>query len=93
MENFHSSISFDSRNYKWDIRGSIAHARMLGSQGFISPEEREEIIRGLKEIEEEIEEGKCVLEEEAEDIHMNVEKLLIEKIGDTGQKLHACISA
>lgn len=88
VEHFHSSISFDSRLYKCDILGSIAHARMLGNQGVISLEEASEIIRGLREIEEEISQGKVAFEEEAEDIHMNVEKLLISKIGETGKKLH-----
>ena len=88
VEHFHSSISFDSRLYKGDIRGSIAHARMLGSQGIISPEEAGEIIRGLQEIEQDILQGKVAFEEEAEDIHMNIEKLLIDRIGETGKKLH-----
>lgn len=88
VEHFHSSISFDSRLYPWDIRGSIAHARMLGKQGIISPEEAQQIIRGLQEIQENIEQGRVSFEVEAEDVHMNIEKLLIEKIGETGKKLH-----
>ena len=74
--------------YSWEYR-PCADA---GQSGFISPEE-EKNNPGLEGNRGGNRRGKCVLEEEAEDIHMNVEKLLIEKIGDTGQKLHACISA
>lgn len=92
VEHFHSSISFDSRLYKCDIRGSIAHARMLGKQGIIASREAQQIIAALEEIEKEVDEGKIVFEEEAEDIHMNIEKLLIAKIGETGKKLHTARS-
>jgi len=92
VEDFHSSISFDSRLYKQDIRGSIAHARMLGEQGIISKKEAELIIEGLKEIEKEIEEGKITFSVDAEDIHMNIEKILTERIGDAGKKLHTARS-
>jgi len=92
VEHFHSSISFDSRLYRQDIRGSIAHARMLGRQGIISEDDAERIIWGLKEIEREIEKGKITFEVEAEDIHMNIEKILTEKIGEAGKKLHAARS-
>ncbi|NLO89905.1 MAG: argininosuccinate lyase [Clostridia bacterium] len=92
VEDFHSSISFDSRLYKQDIRGSIAHARMLGEQGIISKEESRLIIEGLREIEREIEEGKTEFSVDAEDIHMNIEKILTEKIGEVGKKLHTARS-
>lgn len=92
VEHFHSSISFDSRLYKCDIRGSMAHARMLGRQGIISLEEAQLIIDTLEEIEKDIEAGKIVFQEEAEDIHMNVETLLIQRIGETGKKLHTARS-
>ncbi len=85
---FHSSIGFDCRLYRVDIQGSIAHARMLGRVGVISLDESEEIIAGLGDILEEIESGEVTFTEADEDIHMNVERLLIERIGDAGKKLH-----
>ncbi|NLT93945.1 MAG: argininosuccinate lyase [Clostridia bacterium] len=88
VEDFHSSISFDKRLYYWDIQGSIAHARMLGDAGIIPKEDSRKIIEGLEEILEEIEAGQVEFDLSAEDIHMNVEVLLIKKIGDTGKKLH-----
>jgi len=88
MDDFHSSIHFDYRLYKYDILGSIAHAKMLGKQNIISPEEAETICRALSEILEEIENGTVKFSIEAEDIHMNVESFLIKKIGDLGKKLH-----
>lgn len=88
VEDFHSSISFDQRLYKQDIQGSIAHARMLGQVGVISPVEAEEIIQGLQGILEDIHSGKVKFEVGAEDIHMNVEKLLTERIGAVGKKVH-----
>ncbi|MCD8036808.1 MAG: argininosuccinate lyase [Clostridiales bacterium] len=87
-DHFHSSISFDQRMYKEDITGSIAHAGMLGRQGIISMEDAELIQKTLKEILEDIENGKVVFDEKAEDIHMNVETILIERIGDVGKRLH-----
>lgn len=88
VEDFHSSISFDRRLYKHDVKGSIAHARMLGNIGILSPEETIKIIEGLESILEEIQAGKVEFEVGAEDIHMNIEKLLTSRIGDTGKKLH-----
>ncbi len=88
MEDFHSSISFDQRLYRYDIQGSIAHARMLGNQGIISAEEAQKIIRGLESLIQDIEAGKIEFSKEAEDIHMNVETLLTERIGPTAKKLH-----
>ncbi|MFZ7104360.1 MAG: argininosuccinate lyase [Peptococcaceae bacterium] len=88
VEDFHSSISFDKRLYYWDIKGSQAHARMLGDAGIISQEEAQLMIRGLNDILEEIEAGQVEFDLAAEDIHMNVEALLIKKIGDTGKKVH-----
>ncbi|MCL5780715.1 MAG: argininosuccinate lyase [Firmicutes bacterium] len=92
VEDFHSSISFDRRLYKQDIRGSIAHAAMLGKVGIITPEEAEQIVRGLQEILVEIESGNVEFDIAAEDIHMNVEQLLIAKIGAVGKKLHTARS-
>ncbi|HWQ71570.1 MAG TPA: argininosuccinate lyase [Desulfitobacteriaceae bacterium] len=92
VEDFHSSISFDQRLYKQDIQGSIAHARMLGSIGILSPEETEAIIVALQELLGEIEAGLVEFEIGAEDIHMNIEKLLTGKIGILGKKLHTARS-
>lgn len=88
VDDFHSSISFDQRLYREDIQGSIAHATMLGEEGIIPLEDSQKIIQGLKELLHEIEEGKVVFQQSAEDIHMNVESLLIEKIGEAGKRLH-----
>ena len=88
VEDFHSSISFDQRLYKQDILGSVAHARMLGSVGVISEEEANRLIKGLDEILKDIQTGNVEFEIGAEDIHMNVEKLLTERIGSVGKKLH-----
>ncbi len=87
-DHFHSSISFDQRMYKEDITGSIAHAAMLGKQGVISVEDSELLQKTLKELLNDIEEGKVEFDEKAEDIHMNIETLLIERIGDVGKRLH-----
>lgn len=92
VEDFHSSISFDQRLYRQDIRGSIAHAGMLGRQGIITREEAAAIISCLEEILADIESGKVEFETGAEDIHMNIEKLLTERIGDAGRKLHTARS-
>ncbi|GAW90847.1 argininosuccinate lyase [Calderihabitans maritimus] len=92
VDEFHSSISFDQRLYRQDILGSMAHARMLGTCGIISQEEADKIIKGLEEVLQDIEEGKVEFDITAEDIHMNIERLLIAKIGDTGKKLHTARS-
>ena len=88
VDDFHSSITFDQRLYKQDITGSIAHATMLGRQGIIPMEDTEKIVSGLKDIMQDVADGKVQFELDAEDIHMNVEKLLIERIGDAGKRLH-----
>ena len=87
-DDFNSSISFDQRLYKQDITGSIAHARMLGKQNIINPEEAEQIIDALEAILLDIEAGKIEFSVSMEDIHMNVEAILTERIGDVGKKLH-----
>jgi argininosuccinate lyase len=92
VDDFHSSILFDSRLYRYDIQGSIAHARMLGRQGIITTGEANQIIRGLEEILKEIEAGQVIFSLEAEDIHMNIEQLLIARIGEAGKKLHTARS-
>ena len=88
MEDFHSSIGFDCRMYREDITGSIAHAQMLGKQGIIPQEDAEKIVRGLKEILIDIEAGKIEFSAQAEDIHMNIENLLTQRIGEAGKRLH-----
>ena len=88
VDDFNSSIRFDKRMYKQDIKGSIAHAKMLGKQNIIPKEDSDKIIMGLEELLVEIENGQVVFDIDAEDIHMNVEKLLTEKIGDAGKRLH-----
>ncbi|SFR05137.1 argininosuccinate lyase [Desulfoscipio geothermicus] len=92
VDDFHSSISFDSRLYKYDITGSMAHAGMLGRMGIITREEADTIINGLQEILTDIEAGRVEFSVAAEDIHMNVEQLLIERIGAVGKKLHTARS-
>jgi argininosuccinate lyase len=87
-----ASIPFDWRLYPYDIAGSIAHARMLAKQGIISDKEAETIIKGLKSIQREIEKGEFQFKPELEDIHMNIEARLIEKVGEVGGKLHTARS-
>ena len=85
---FHSSINFDKRLYRYDIMGSIAHVRGLGKQNILTMKEAEKIEETLREILEEMDQGKVKFSIEYEDIHMNIEKILIDKIGDLGKKLH-----
>ncbi|MDO5389200.1 MAG: lyase family protein, partial [Clostridia bacterium] len=87
-DHFHSSISFDSRMYKEDILGSCAHAAMLGKQGIIPKQDADLIIATLKDILDDIEAGTVTFDEKAEDIHMNIETILISRIGDVGKRLH-----
>lgn len=88
VENFNESLSFDHRFYKQDIRGSIAHVKMLAKQNILTDTERDKIIEGLKSIEADIDAGKLKFDDGSEDIHSFVEAHLIERIGDTGKKLH-----
>ena len=87
-DHFHSSISFDSRMYREDITGSMAHAAMLGRQGIILKADADLIIKTLGEILADIENGTVSFDEKAEDIHMNIETILISRIGDVGKRLH-----
>ena len=91
-DQYNASISFDKRLYREDIAGSIAHAKMLAAQNIINHEDRDQIIDGLIEIEQEITEGTFVFSLEREDIHMNIEAALTEKIGDAGSRLHTARS-
>ena len=91
-DEFNASIEFDQRLYREDITGSIAHARMLGKQGIITPDESLLIVETLQDILKDIEEGKVEFTIESEDIHMNIESILTERIGDVGKKLHTARS-
>ncbi len=91
-DDFNSSISFDKKMYKQDVCGSMAHASMLASKGIISKEEGDLIIDTLDEILKDIESGKLLISSDAEDIHMFIESVLTERIGDTGKKLHTARS-
>jgi argininosuccinate lyase len=88
VEKFTESVSFDRRLYAQDIRGSIAHARMLSTTGVLTAAESGKIIAGLEQIGGEIAAGTFVFRVELEDVHMNIERSLIERIGDVGRKLH-----
>ena len=88
VESFNESLSFDHRFYKQDIRGSIAHVKMLAKQNILIDDERDKIIEGLNSIEKDIESGVLKFDDGSEDIHSYVEAHLIERIGETGKKLH-----
>ncbi len=92
VEAFTESISYDHRLYRHDIMGSKAHARMLAQQGLITEEERDAILGGLSEIQAEIEAGTFEFKPELEDIHMNIEQALTDRIGAAGAKLHTARS-
>lgn len=92
VEKFTESVSFDRRLFAHDIRGSVAHARMLGRTQLISDEECRQIVDGLTQIGQEIAEGRFVFRQELEDVHMNIERALINRIGDVGRKLHTARS-
>ena len=91
-DDFNSSISFDSRMYRQDIKGSMAHAAMLGAKGIISQDEADTLISGLDTILNDIESGELPINMECEDIHMFVEQVLTERLGDVGKKLHTARS-
>ncbi|MBO4896786.1 MAG: argininosuccinate lyase [Clostridia bacterium] len=88
VDDFNSSIRFDKRLYRQDIMGSIAHAKMLGKQNIISQNDAELICKTLLEILSDIENGEVNFLVDAEDIHMNIEKILTDRIGETGKRLH-----
>ena len=87
-ERISKSVHFDSRMYRQDIRGSIAHAGMLEKMGILSSAELEDIVRGLEKIRDEIDTGEFEFLSSREDIHMNIEAALTERIGDAGKRLH-----
>ena len=92
VDDFNESISVDACMYEEDIRGSKAHARMLGKCGIISDEDAKKIIDGLEQIRVDVEKGQVTFTKENEDIHMNVETLLTQRIGDAGKRLHTARS-
>jgi len=88
VEKFTESVSYDHRLYAHDILGSVAHAHMLAKTGVLTEDESDQIAKGLAQIGKQIAEGSFVFRPELEDIHMNIERALIEQIGDVGRKLH-----
>ena len=86
--NFNASISFDQKFYKQDIQGSMAHVKMLAKQGILTEDEKEQILQGLEGILADVESGKLEITDQYEDIHSFVEANLIDRLGDTGKKLH-----
>lgn len=91
-DDFNSSIHFDSRMYREDIKGSMAHAAMLAAQKIITDEDAEALISGLEGILNDLDSGALKIDESCEDIHMFIEQVLTERIGDTGKKLHTARS-
>ncbi len=92
VENFTASIAYDRILYRYDIMGSIAHCRMLKKQRILSARDADQIIRGLQELERDLEQGTVKFSSALEDIHMHIEALLIKKIGPVGGKLHTARS-
>ena len=91
-DDFNSSIRFDCRMYEQDIQGSMVHAAMLAYKGIISQEDADALIGGLEEILADIQSGKLPIDMNCEDIHMFVEQVLTERLGDVGKKLHTARS-
>ena len=91
-DDFNSSIHFDSRMYRQDITGSMAHAAMLAAKNIISQQEADSLIAGLEQILSDLESGSLAIDMEAEDIHMFVEAVLTQRLGDVGKKLHTARS-
>ena len=91
-DDFNSSIRFDCKMYKEDITGSMAHAAMLGGKGIISQSDAQTLIDGLQEILDDLESGKLEIDLSCEDIHMFVEQVLTQRLGDVGKKLHTARS-
>lgn len=92
VEEYSESVSFDHALYRHDIQGSIAHARMLTRAGVLTETERDAIVEGLKAIKQDIEQGQFTWSTRLEDVHMNIEAELTERIGDVGKKLHTARS-
>ena len=92
VEQFTESVSFDRRLYAHDIRGSIAHAQMLAKVGLIAESECREIVQALEDIRQQIEQGRFPFSAELEDVHMHIERALVDRLGDVGRKLHTARS-
>ncbi|MEX0613761.1 MAG: argininosuccinate lyase, partial [Pirellulales bacterium] len=92
VEEFTQSVSFDRRLYSHDIRGSVAHAHMLSKVGVLTDDERHQIVTALEQIGQDIADDRFEFREELEDVHMNIERALVERIGDVGRKLHTARS-
>ncbi|HEY8464560.1 MAG TPA: argininosuccinate lyase [Bacillota bacterium] len=92
MDDFHSSIHFDYQLAEEDLKGSMAHARMLGATGIIPQAEAEQILKGLEKLRQKLSAGELSWDPAAEDVHLNLEKMLIQEIGDLGKKLHTARS-
>src|SRR5579871_1398503 len=88
MQEINASIGFDRKLWRQDISGSRAHAAMLTRLGLLSPQDESDIARGLEAIAEEIAAGRFAFDETLEDIHMNIEARLTERVGDAGRRLH-----
>jgi argininosuccinate lyase len=88
VEQFTQSLDLDRRLTGQDIRGSIAHARMLAAVNVLSHDESDQIVSTLQQIEGEIDSGQFIFQQELEDVHMNIERALVDRIGDVGRKLH-----
>ena len=91
-DDFNASIHFDSRMYRQDITGSMAHAAMLAAKGIIGKDDADKIIAGLEGILQDLENGTLAIDMTAEDIHMFVEAELTKRLGDVGKKLHTARS-
>ena len=91
-DDFNSSIHFDCRMYRQDITGSMAHAAMLAARGIIPQEDADTLIKGLEEILRDLDSGKLTFDPDCEDIHMFVEQVLTQRLGDVGKKLHTARS-
>ena len=91
-DDFNASIRIDRRMYRQDIRGSMAHAAMLGATGIIAPQEAERLIDGLQTVYDDLEAGTLEIDPSCEDIHTFVEQVLTERLGDVGKKLHTARS-
>ena len=91
-DDFNSSIRFDSRMYRQDIQGSMAHAAMLAQQGIIAHADADALIGGLEGILNDLDSGSLPIDMECEDIHMFVEQVLTQRLGDVGKKLHTARS-
>ena len=86
--NFNASISFDQKFYAQDIKGSMAHVKMLAKQGILTSDEKEQILTGLQGILDDVTEGRLTISDTYEDIHSFVEATLIDRVGEAGKKLH-----